>query len=504
MKSEDRDPASPTNWSQEIDSSSDLQPLQSFSSEESTPEALHETTAGSASLNQQAPLDQSPDSSTETTTITQSSHLIYIPESDEFQGLSNYENSSYPPLTGFDQHNQRIDSSDNNQFPDQLDIFSHTESKPINAFSNGFHEFSNQNHYNLNSNYHYFPVSNPTASTTFPLSIIHHDENLINNLSTQSTLAPLLSPNHGENTNHNYLNHHSMNEIPCVINHPASLMNSYYGPYQSSSPTSHLDRSFPAMKSQSLHPNNISPNLSHGVGLLYHPNSHHHASSRIYDKIEEVDPRTVSPLILPHLNTNLLNHNTRIDGSSSTASDHSVYDRLSSAGSCQASRAGSESFSRSNPSDHIETNHLHHHDHHHFDLNKENHSILTKKESILDQNEAVDPIQRNELISNAVQHLTTQVPRRRLTIEQEQVLLKRFSIQEYLSKREMEELAESLKIPTSQLRTWFGNRRSKLKAAARQRAKLEAGMGHLSDAELKSLNKRINGSHPKSKASTSR
>ncbi|KAG0142760.1 hypothetical protein CROQUDRAFT_49817 [Cronartium quercuum f. sp. fusiforme G11] len=70
-------------------------------------------------------------------------------------------------------------------------------------------------------------------------------------------------------------------------------------------------------------------------------------------------------------------------------------------------------------------------------------------------------------------------PRRRLTIEQEQILLKRFSIQEYLSKKEMEDLAEKLKIPTSQLRTWFGNRRSKLKAAARQRAKLEAGMGNL-------------------------
>ncbi|EGG03251.1 uncharacterized protein MELLADRAFT_90260 [Melampsora larici-populina 98AG31] len=106
-------------------------------------------------------------------------------------------------------------------------------------------------------------------------------------------------------------------------------------------------------------------------------------------------------------------------------------------------------------------------------------AIPKAEESNLHQNKNVDPIQGNELISNAVQHLTTQVPRHRLTIEQEKVLLKRFSIQEYLSKREMEELAESLKIPTSQLRTWFGNRCSKLKTAARQPAELEAGMGHL-------------------------
>ncbi|KAA1133186.1 homeobox [Puccinia graminis f. sp. tritici] len=77
-----------------------------------------------------------------------------------------------------------------------------------------------------------------------------------------------------------------------------------------------------------------------------------------------------------------------------------------------------------------------------------------------------------------IHHLTNHVPRRRLTVEQEQILLRRFAVQEYLSKREMEELAEKLKIPTSQLRTWFGNRRSKLKAAARQKAKMEAGMGH--------------------------
>lgn len=77
-----------------------------------------------------------------------------------------------------------------------------------------------------------------------------------------------------------------------------------------------------------------------------------------------------------------------------------------------------------------------------------------------------------------IHHLTSHVPRRRLTVEQEQILLGRFAVQEYLSKREMEELAEKLKIPTSQLRTWFGNRRSKLKAAARQKAKMEAGMGH--------------------------
>jgi len=89
-----------------------------------------------------------------------------------------------------------------------------------------------------------------------------------------------------------------------------------------------------------------------------------------------------------------------------------------------------------------------------------------------------------------IHHLTNHVPRRRLTVEQEQILLRRFAVQEYLSKREMEELAEKLKIPTSQLRTWFGNRRSKLKAAARQKAKMEAGMGHLTDAELRSLNKR--------------
>ncbi|CAH7667133.1 hypothetical protein BY996DRAFT_4595378 [Phakopsora pachyrhizi] len=78
-----------------------------------------------------------------------------------------------------------------------------------------------------------------------------------------------------------------------------------------------------------------------------------------------------------------------------------------------------------------------------------------------------------------VEALTSHIPRRRLTVEQEQILLKRFAVQEYLSKREMEELAEELKIPTSQLRTWFGNRRSKLKAAARQKAKMKAGMGHL-------------------------
>ncbi|PLW58430.1 hypothetical protein PCANC_00603 [Puccinia coronata f. sp. avenae] len=89
-----------------------------------------------------------------------------------------------------------------------------------------------------------------------------------------------------------------------------------------------------------------------------------------------------------------------------------------------------------------------------------------------------------------IHHLTNHVPRRRLTVEQEQILLRRFAVQEYLSKREMEELAEKLKIPTSQLRTWFGNRRSKLKAAARQKAKMEAGIGHLTDAELRSLNKR--------------
>ncbi|KNZ59238.1 hypothetical protein VP01_1778g3 [Puccinia sorghi] len=89
-----------------------------------------------------------------------------------------------------------------------------------------------------------------------------------------------------------------------------------------------------------------------------------------------------------------------------------------------------------------------------------------------------------------IHHLTNHVPRRRLTVEQEQILLRRFAVQEYLSKREMEELAEKLKIPTSQLRTWFGNRRSKLKAAARQKAKMEAGMGHLTDAELRNLNKR--------------
>ncbi|EGG10184.1 uncharacterized protein MELLADRAFT_103627 [Melampsora larici-populina 98AG31] len=167
------------------------------------------------------------------------------------------------------------------------------------------------------------------------------------------------------------------------------MITSYYGPFQSSSPTSHFDRSFPSIKNQSTHPSHLPCNLNHGVGLLYHSNSHPHDSNGIYDKIEEIGPRTVSPLIIPHLNTNLLNQNPKIDGSSSTNSDHSVYDRLSSAGSCQASRAGSESFSRSN-------------------------------------------------------------------------------------------------------------------AAARQRAKLEAGMGHLSDAELKNLNKRINGNNPKSKASTSR
>ncbi|WAQ89585.1 hypothetical protein PtA15_11A275 [Puccinia triticina] len=89
-----------------------------------------------------------------------------------------------------------------------------------------------------------------------------------------------------------------------------------------------------------------------------------------------------------------------------------------------------------------------------------------------------------------IHHLTNHVPRRRLTVEQEQILLRRFAVQEYLSKREMEELAEKLKIPTSQLRTWFGNRRSKLKAAVRQKAKMEAGMGHLTDAELRSLSKR--------------
>ncbi|KAH9817994.1 hypothetical protein DFH28DRAFT_1081046 [Melampsora americana] len=160
-----------------------------------------------------------------------------------------------------------------------------------------------------------------------------------------------------------------------MINQPSSLLTSYYGPYQSSSPTSHFDPSFPTIKHQSIHPTHLSTNLNHEVGLLYHSNSHHREPNRRnYEKIEEVNSRTVSPLILPNLNSNLIHQNpSRIDGSASTNSDQSVYDRLSSAGS-----------------------------------------------------------------------------------------------------------------------------------SARQRAKLEAGMGHLSDAELKSLNKRINGNHPKSKASTSR